>query len=160
MREKGNRREWAPIMAADQVMCTMATQADYFGKIIMSMMTTGCFGGLRRCVQMAITVTLTASGLAVAQAPHAPPVERDIHMVEVGRVNEVNGAPVSITIDNRAYAVTEETYVDGNALKGGNNAMAMTLRKLVGHDVGYGWYQTPGHQPVVVNIVSIKAQQQ
>jgi hypothetical protein len=135
-------------------------QSDSLGKMIMNTLMSGYGVGLRHGVQVAITAMLLASGVTAAQTPEAPMVERDIHMVEIGRVNGVNGAPVSITIDNRAYAVTEETYVDGNPLKGDNNAMAKTLRKLVGSDVGYGWYQTPGHQPVVVNVMSIKAQQQ
>lgn len=128
----------------------------------MNTMTTGSDGRLRQSAKALLWVTLLVSTLATAQQQNDAPavVERDIHTVEIGRVNGVNGAPVSITIDNRAYAVTEETYVDGNPLKGDNNAMAKTLRKLVGSDVGYGWYQTPGHQPVVVNIMPIKAQQQ
>lgn len=132
------------------------TQWGTLGMTIMNTITSG----LKHGVQVAITVVLLASGVATAQTPEAPPVERDIHMVEMGRVNGVNGAPVSITIDNRSYAVSEETYVDGNALKGDNNEMARTLRKLVGRDVGYGWYQTPGHQPVVINIMPFKAEQQ
>lgn len=111
-------------------------------------------------VRMALVLALSFVGMSHAQQQNAPPVERDIHMVEIGRVNGVNGTPVSISIDDRSYAVTEETYVDGNALKGDNHTMAKTLRKLVGSDVGYGWYQTPGQQPVVVNIMSIKGQQQ
>ena len=117
-------------------------------------------GRARRSAQVLLGATLLISGLAVAQQQVAPAVERDIHMVEVGRVNGVNGTPVSITIDNRLYSVTDETYVDGNALKGNNNEMAKALRKLVGRDVGYGWYQAPGHSPVVVNIVQFKEQPQ
>lgn len=135
-------------------------ESDYLGKMIMNTIMSAYGCGLRRSVQMAMTALLLASGVATAQAPEAPPVERDIHMVEVGRVNGVNGTPVSINIDNRAYAVSEETYVDGNALKGDNNAMAKTLRRLVGRDVGYGWYQTPGHQPMLISIMPFKAEQQ
>lgn len=128
----------------------------------MNLIRTSVDGRFHRSAKALLCATLLVSTLAVAQQQNEAPavVERDIHMVEIGRVNGVNGAPVSIAIDNRTYSVTEETTVDGNALKGDNNAMAKTLRKLVGRDVGYGWYQTPGQQPVVVNVMSIKAQQQ
>jgi hypothetical protein len=130
--------------------------------MIMNLIGTSVDSRLRRSAGVLLCATLLVSTMATAQQQNDAPtvVERDIHMVEIGRVNGVNGAPVSIAIDNRTYAVTEETTVDGNALKGDNNAMAKALRKLVGSDVGYGWYQTPGQQPVVVNIMSIKAQQQ
>lgn len=128
----------------------------------MNLMRASVDGRLRRSAKALLWAMLLVATAATAQQQSDAPavVERDIHMVEIGRVNGVNGAPVSITIDNRAYAVSEETYVDGNALKGDNNAMAKTLRKLVGRDVGYGWYQTPGQQPVVVNIMPFKAEQQ
>ncbi|MBI1904767.1 MAG: hypothetical protein HYS20_00800 [Rhodocyclales bacterium] len=128
----------------------------------MKLMRTSVDSRLRRSAGALLWATLLVSTMATAQQQSDAPtvVERDIHTVEIGRVNGVNGAPVSITIDNRAYAVTEEIYVDGSPLKGDNNAMAKTLRRLVGRDVGYGWYQTPGHQPVVVNIMPFKAEKQ
>lgn len=104
-------------------------------------------------IALLLALGLTAGGSALAES------EREHFTVESGRLQSVSATPLSVTIDNQVLLVTEETHLDGHALKGEDGAIAARLRRLVGRDVGYDWYRVPGNRPVVVTMTPIKVEQ-
>lgn len=103
-----------------------------------------------------VFVSLMCLVFAYGQAAIAQ--DGGVHSEEGGRIESVNAAPLSITINGRVFRVGDTLWLSGREIKVDEKQTVIELRKLVGKHAGYDWYQEPGKIPVVLSISPFRGQ--